>query len=173
MTGNYSCLVAQFHLKRSISFHLIQVTSLSLSFHAGDNSFFFIWSNWHHIIWFYQSRLPLIPIGCDHLTWYNFQNYLPSILIVAVSWVSFWMDIESVPGRCFSNHPKQTTGKSVIDLWRQKRIKHLFIKMLLRIDEVEIEANDCLQREGKFIGVAWWLLLSTIYAEERNYPQMY
>ena len=48
--GNYSCLVAQFHLKRSISFHLI-------------------------------------------------QNYLPSILIVAVSWVSFWMDIESVPGR--------------------------------------------------------------------------
>lgn len=38
--GNYSCLVAQFHLKRSISFHLI-------------------------------------------------QNYLPSILIVAVSWVSF------------------------------------------------------------------------------------
>ena len=27
------------------------------------------------------------------------QNYLPSILIVAVSWVSFWMDIESVPGR--------------------------------------------------------------------------
>ena len=30
--------------------------------------------------------------------------------------------------------------------------------MLLRIDEVEIEANDCLLREGKFIGVAWWLL---------------
>ena len=27
------------------------------------------------------------------------QSYLPSILIVAVSWVSFWMDIESVPGR--------------------------------------------------------------------------
>ena len=115
MTGNYSCLVAQFHLKRSISFHLIQVTTLSLSFHPGDNSFFFIWSNWHHIIWFYQSRLPLIPIGCDHLTWYNFQNYLPSILIVAVSWVSFWMDIESVPGRCFSNHLKQTTSKSVFD----------------------------------------------------------
>ena len=45
--------------------------------------------------------------------------------------------------------------------------------MLLRIDEVEIEANDCLLREGKFIGVAWWLLLSTFYAEERNYPQMY
>ncbi len=48
--GNYSCLVAQFHMRRSVSFHLI-------------------------------------------------QSYLPSILIVAVSWVSFWMDIESVPGR--------------------------------------------------------------------------
>ena len=27
------------------------------------------------------------------------QSYLPSILTVFVSWVSFWMDIESVPGR--------------------------------------------------------------------------
>ena len=49
-TGNYSCLVAHFYLKRSVSFHLI-------------------------------------------------QSYLPSILIVAISWVSFWMDIEAVPGR--------------------------------------------------------------------------
>ena len=48
--GNYSCLVAHFYLKRSVSFHLI-------------------------------------------------QSYLPSILIVAISWVSFWMDIEAVPGR--------------------------------------------------------------------------
>ena len=48
--GNYSCLVAQFYMKRSISFHLI-------------------------------------------------QSYLPSILIVAISWVSFWMDLDSVPGR--------------------------------------------------------------------------
>ncbi len=49
-SGNYSCLVAHFYLKRSISFHLI-------------------------------------------------QSYLPSILIVAISWVSFWMDIDAVPGR--------------------------------------------------------------------------
>ena len=49
-SGNYSCLVAHFYLKRSVSFHLI-------------------------------------------------QSYLPSILIVAISWVSFWMDIEAVPGR--------------------------------------------------------------------------
>merc|ERR1712223_932302 len=48
--GNYSCLVAHFYLKRSVSFHLI-------------------------------------------------QSYLPSIMIVAISWVAFWMDIEAVPGR--------------------------------------------------------------------------
>ena len=95
-------------------FHIIQVTTLSLSFYPGCNSFFFIWSSWHH--WkILPELLALHLIGADNLTWYNFQNYLPSILIVAVSWVSFWMDIESVPGRCFPNHPKQTTGKSAID----------------------------------------------------------
>ena len=31
--------------------------------------------------------------------YYFIQSYLPSILIVAISWVSFWMDIEAVPGR--------------------------------------------------------------------------
>ena len=48
--GNYSCLVAKFHLHRSIGFHLI-------------------------------------------------QSYLPSILIVGISWVSFWMDVDCVPAR--------------------------------------------------------------------------
>ena len=48
--GNYSCLVAEFHLHRSIGYHLI-------------------------------------------------QSYLPSILIVGISWVSFWMDIDCVPAR--------------------------------------------------------------------------
>jgi len=48
--GNYSCLVAEFHLHRSIGFHLI-------------------------------------------------QSYLPSILIVSISWVSFWMDVDCVPAR--------------------------------------------------------------------------
>ncbi|XP_023325803.1 glycine receptor subunit alpha-3 isoform X2 [Eurytemora carolleeae] len=48
--GNYSCLVAKFHMKRSISFHLI-------------------------------------------------QNYLPSMLMVVISWVSFWIDVETVPAR--------------------------------------------------------------------------
>ncbi|KAF2362963.1 Neurotransmitter-gated ion-channel [Trinorchestia longiramus] len=48
--GNYSCLVAEFHMRRSLGFHLV-------------------------------------------------QSYLPTILIVAISWVSFWMDIGSAPGR--------------------------------------------------------------------------
>ena len=50
LIGNYSCLVAEFHLHRSIGYHLI-------------------------------------------------QSYLPSILIVGISWVSFWMDIDCVPAR--------------------------------------------------------------------------
>ena len=86
-------------------FHFIQVATVSFSSDPADIT-----------ERFYHSCLPFILfIGAGHLTWYNFQNYLPSILIVAVSWVSFWMDIESVPGRCFSNHLKQTTSKSVFD----------------------------------------------------------
>ena len=49
-SGNYSCLVAEFHLRRSLGFHLV-------------------------------------------------QSYLPTVLIVVISWVSFWMDVDSVPGR--------------------------------------------------------------------------
>ncbi|OXA43570.1 Glycine receptor subunit beta-type 4 [Folsomia candida] len=48
--GNYSCLVAEFHLARLLGFHLV-------------------------------------------------QSYLPTILMVVISWVSFWMDVNSVPGR--------------------------------------------------------------------------
>ncbi|CAB4067760.1 Glutamate-gated chloride channel subunit beta,Glycine receptor subunit alpha-4,Glycine receptor subunit alpha-2,Glycine receptor subunit alpha-1 [Lepeophtheirus salmonis] len=48
--GNYSCLLAQLHLKRSLGFHMV-------------------------------------------------QSYIPTILIVVISWVSFWMDVESVAGR--------------------------------------------------------------------------
>ncbi|XP_069992873.1 glycine receptor subunit beta-type 4 [Penaeus vannamei] len=48
--GNYSCLVAEFHMRRAIGFHLV-------------------------------------------------QSYLPTTLIVVISWVSFWMDVDSVPGR--------------------------------------------------------------------------
>ncbi|XP_065335734.1 glycine receptor subunit alpha-2-like isoform X1 [Cloeon dipterum] len=50
IAGNYSCLVAEFYLSRSVGFHLV-------------------------------------------------QSYLPTILIVVISWVSFWMDVNSVPGR--------------------------------------------------------------------------
>ncbi|XP_069992880.1 glycine receptor subunit alpha-2 isoform X1 [Penaeus vannamei] len=48
--GNYSCLVAEFHMRRAIGFHFV-------------------------------------------------QSYLPTTLIVVISWVSFWMDVDSVPGR--------------------------------------------------------------------------
>lgn len=50
LIGNYSCLVAKFHLSRSVGFHMV-------------------------------------------------QSYIPTILIVVISWVSFWMDVDAVPGR--------------------------------------------------------------------------
>ena len=50
LPGNYSCLVARFHLSRSVGFHMV-------------------------------------------------QSYIPTILIVVISWVSFWMGVDSVPGR--------------------------------------------------------------------------
>ena len=50
ISGNYSCLLAELHLKRSLGFHMV-------------------------------------------------QSYLPTILIVVISWVSFWMDVDSVAGR--------------------------------------------------------------------------
>ncbi|CAG0921923.1 unnamed protein product [Notodromas monacha] len=48
--GNYSCIKAEYMLRRAVGFHLV-------------------------------------------------QSYLPTMLIVVISWVSFWMDVDSVPGR--------------------------------------------------------------------------
>jgi hypothetical protein len=31
--------------------------------------------------------------------YYVIQVYIPSILIVILSWVSFWLDIEAIPAR--------------------------------------------------------------------------
>ncbi|KAH9368774.1 hypothetical protein HPB48_012419 [Haemaphysalis longicornis] len=46
----YSCLKADFHLQRSLGYHMV-------------------------------------------------QSYLPTVLIVVISWVSFWLDVESIPAR--------------------------------------------------------------------------
>ncbi|XP_077483291.1 glycine receptor subunit alphaZ1-like [Amblyomma americanum] len=48
--GEYSCLKADFHLQRSLGYHMV-------------------------------------------------QSYLPTVLIVVISWVSFWLDVESIPAR--------------------------------------------------------------------------
>ena len=50
MTGEYSCLKAEFYLQRALGYHLV-------------------------------------------------QSYLPTILIVVISWVSFWLDVEAIPAR--------------------------------------------------------------------------
>lgn len=49
-SGEYSCLKAEFHLQRSMGYHLV-------------------------------------------------QSYLPTVLIVVISWVSFWLDVEAIPAR--------------------------------------------------------------------------
>ncbi|EEC07513.1 gamma-aminobutyric acid A recptor, subunit alpha, putative [Ixodes scapularis] len=49
-SGEYSCLKADFHLQRSLGYHMV-------------------------------------------------QSYLPTVLIVVISWVSFWLDVESIPAR--------------------------------------------------------------------------
>ena len=34
-----------------------------------------------------------------NITYYVVQMYIPSILIVMLSWISFWLTVNSVPGR--------------------------------------------------------------------------
>ena len=48
--GEYSCLKAEFHLQRSLGYHMV-------------------------------------------------QSYLPTVLIVVISWVSFWLDVDAIPAR--------------------------------------------------------------------------
>ncbi|CAN7981268.1 unnamed protein product, partial [Ixodes pacificus] len=48
--GEYSCLKADFHLQRSLGYHMV-------------------------------------------------QTYLPTTLIVVISWVSFWLDVDAIPAR--------------------------------------------------------------------------
>lgn len=85
--GNYSCIIAMFHLSRSLGFHLV-------------------------------------------------QSYLPTILMVFISWVSFWMDVNSVPGRVtlgittlLTVSHKSTSESYIISLvlkWRSSYIKIQF-----------------------------------------------
>ncbi|KAF4521543.1 hypothetical protein B566_EDAN009511 [Ephemera danica] len=78
--GNYSCLVAEFYLSRSVGFHLV-------------------------------------------------QSYLPTILIVVISWVSFWMDVNSVPGRT-------TLGvTTLLAKWQDERLKHEEITEALDLND--------------------------------------
>eukprot|EP00094_Tigriopus_californicus_P005255 TCALIF_05065-PA protein Name:"Similar to GLRA2 Glycine receptor subunit alpha-2 (Homo sapiens)" AED:0.17 eAED:0.17 QI:0/0.71/0.62/0.87/0.57/0.75/8/331/433 len=66
LIGNYSCLVAKFHLSRSVGFHMV-------------------------------------------------QSYIPTILIVVISWVSFWMDVDAVPG--LNAETPQVSYVKAIDVW--------------------------------------------------------
>lgn len=80
------------------------------------------------------------------------QSYLPSILIVAVSWVSFWMDIESVPGRIslgvitlLAVSSQAGLGKAVDDsdlptFYHLKALKSADFYVLIRQIQINLEA---------------------------------
>ncbi|KAL7636162.1 UNVERIFIED_CONTAM: hypothetical protein RMT77_012919 [Armadillidium vulgare] len=106
--GNYSCLVAEFHLKRSIGFHLV-------------------------------------------------QSYLPTTLIVAISWVSFWMDVDSVPARTtlgvttllavstksgIQDGLPQVSYVKAIDVWMGACTAFVFTSL------IEFTLVNCLWRKG-------------------------
>ena len=122
IAGNYSCLVAHFYLKRSVSFHLI-------------------------------------------------QSYLPSILIVAISWVSFWMDIEAVPGRislgvitllAVSSQAGQGKAPPLKHLSTSKEVKNdhknPIYSNLFNKKEIFFYRKKCSTNilcESKFLGKSW------------------
>ncbi|KAK6020341.1 hypothetical protein OSTOST_14005, partial [Ostertagia ostertagi] len=43
-----------------------------------------------------------------------FQSYVPTALIVVISWFSFWLDVEAVPGRVvnYCTRRKQRKARS-------------------------------------------------------------
>ena len=51
------------------------------------------------------------------------QSYLPTILIVVISWVSFWMDVDSVAGRTTLGVTTLLTVSSKASGIRQQRSK--------------------------------------------------
>jgi anionic glutamate receptor len=52
-----------------------------------------------HVVLGTYSCLRLILILKREFSYYMLQLYIPSFMLVAVSWVSFWLDKDSVPAR--------------------------------------------------------------------------
>uniref|UniRef100_A0A1I8IZM3 Neur_chan_memb domain-containing protein n=1 Tax=Macrostomum lignano TaxID=282301 RepID=A0A1I8IZM3_9PLAT len=73
-----------------------------------------------------------IKITFLHCLIVNFQIYIPTILIVILSWFSFWLNIDSVPGRASSaksSLPKVSYIKA-IDVWMSVCLGFVFASLL-------------------------------------------
>jgi len=48
-----------------------------------------------------HNRLSVMKChnGCLHLGYHLFHTYIPSALIVVMSWISFWIKPEAIPAR--------------------------------------------------------------------------
>jgi hypothetical protein len=61
------------------------------------------------------------------------QSYIPTILIVVISWVSFWMDVDSVAGRTtlgvttLLTLSSKSAGKKHINIWPAHLIHFRFV----------------------------------------------
>jgi len=118
LIGNYSCLVARFHLPRSIGFHMV-------------------------------------------------QSYVPTILIVVISWVSFWMDVDSVPGRTtlgvttlltvstksagLNAETPQVSYVKAIDVWMGACTAFIFSALIefTIVNYLARRHRDCYERQNK------------------------
>ena len=93
--GNYSCLLGQLHLQRSLGFHMV-------------------------------------------------QSYLPTILIVVISWVSFWMDVDSVAGRTTLG---VTTLLTVSSKSSGKRVRIIQFTSIKHYNEKQNKSSMMLQND--------------------------
>ena len=73
--GNFTCIEAKFILQREMGYYIIQVVRNE------------------------RNRERLRPLNWYFDAYLLFQCYVPSTLIVILSWVSFWISIDAVPAR--------------------------------------------------------------------------
>ena len=128
LSGNYSCLLAELHLKRSLGFHMV-------------------------------------------------QSYLPTILIVVISWVSFWMDVDSVAGRTtlgvttLLTVSSKASGAYKRTKWTSKRntkkVSHLNLVFNLYSRRASWSPPSLL-REGRKRKLSWYYLTFLILQMYKN-----
>ncbi|WAQ99205.1 GLRA1-like protein [Mya arenaria] len=87
-------------------------------------------------------------------SYYLIQIYLPSILIVILSWVNFWIDCKSVPGRI------SLALLTAIDVWMAACLAFVFlglaefayVNVQSRVTESDITSNESEKKSNTKLG---------------------